>query len=53
MWGGVLGRDVGAMTLWEFAQAVKGHRLANGAKPEKRGVEVSDERLSAMGIEGF
>jgi len=40
------------MTLWEFAQAVRGHGLANGAKP-KSNAQISDDRLSELGIEGF
>jgi hypothetical protein len=44
--------DVGKMTLWEFSCAVRGHAEANGAKPRGNG-DMSEERLSALGIEGF
>jgi len=52
LWGGVIFRDIGAMSLFEFAQAVRGHSLANGAKP-KSNAEISEDRLSDLGIEGF
>lgn len=39
------------MTLWEFGAAVDGYLLANGEKP--KGKEISDERLSELGIAGF
>lgn len=51
-WAGVLHRDIGGMALWEFAQAVRGYAEANGAKPRGAG-DISDDRLSELGIEGF
>ncbi|SFQ81901.1 hypothetical protein SAMN05216176_12516 [Nitratireductor indicus] len=39
------------MTLWEFGAAVDGYMLAKGVKP--KGSDISDDRLSELGIEGF
>lgn len=51
-WAGVIHRDVGAMTLWEFTEAVRGYAEANGAKARGTG-DISDERLAELGVEGF
>lgn len=40
------------MTVWEFACAVEGYATANSSG-EKSAPEMDDERLSALGIEGF
>ena len=39
------------MTLWEFLAARDGCLLAQGVKPAAP--EISDERLSELGITGF
>jgi hypothetical protein len=46
----VLHLDVGTMTLAEFRWAVTGWGEANGVRKQR---EISDERLAAMGVEGF
>lgn len=50
-WAGILRRDIGAMDLWEFEQAVTGWKAMRGVKP--RGAEIADDVLAEMGIEGF
>lgn len=44
--------QVDATGLWEFMAAFDGYLTANGLK-KKRGGELSDETLRAMGIVGF
>jgi hypothetical protein len=44
-------RVVDDLTLWEFNAAFKGWKSINGIKPKGR--DISDERLSEMGIAGF
>lgn len=44
--------DIGSMGLWEWVCATEGHALANGSK-KAMGTDISDDRLSEMGIEGF
>lgn len=39
------------MTLWEFMAARDGFALENGMKP--KGGDISEERLSELGIAGF
>lgn len=43
--------DIGKLSLWEWMCAVEGYALANGAKP--RGGDISEDRLSEIGIAGF
>jgi hypothetical protein len=38
------------MTLWEWVCAIDGYAEVNGIK--RRG-DISEDRLAAMGIEGF
>lgn len=45
-------RDVDDMTLWEFASCSEGFRKAHETG-EKPAPEMSDDRLSNLGIEGF
>jgi hypothetical protein len=40
------------MTMWQFAAAVAGWKRAQGQKPQGE-ADIDDERLRAMGIEGF
>lgn len=40
------------MTVWEFACAVDGYVAANSAE-DKTAPEMDEDRLSALGIEGF
>jgi len=40
------------MTLWEFRCATEGFKAAN-ATDEKAAPGMSDDQLSALGIEGF
>ncbi len=40
------------MTVWEFACAVEGYVTANSSG-DKSAPEMDDERLAALGIEGF
>ncbi|MGV1920464.1 MULTISPECIES: hypothetical protein [unclassified Agrobacterium] len=51
-WAGVIHRDVGAMTLWEFACAQDGFRIANRSS-EAAAPAMDDATLSELGIEGF
>lgn len=41
------------MTLWEFGAMVDGYILANDPKAKPRGGDISEDRLSELGIEGF
>lgn len=43
--------EVDRMSLFKFLACCDGVALANGAK--RRGEEVSNDDLAAMGIEGF
>lgn len=40
------------MTVWEFACAVEGYVAANSTE-DKKAPEMDDDRLAALGIEGF
>lgn len=44
-------RDIGTMTLWEFACATEGYKQAHGG--ERKAPAMSDERMAELGIEGF
>ena len=45
-------RDVDDMTLWEFQCCYDGYRKANETE-ERPPPEMTDDKLSALGIEGF
>lgn len=57
--GAVMGftpQQVNEMTLWEFEACASGYAEAHGGKSGKGAVDpdaIDDERLAAMGIEGF
>lgn len=40
------------MGVWEFACAIEGYLAANSGDKEKA-PEMNDDRLAALGIEGF
>lgn len=50
-WSGVLGLDVGRMSLFEFVAATAGYAESHGAKP--KGGSIDEDRLAEMGIVGF
>jgi hypothetical protein len=50
---GFLPREVDRMTLWQFNACVAGYAAAHGGKRQPAQVDVDDEQLRAMGIEGF
>lgn len=43
-------REVDALAPWEFAAMTRAWAKGNGAGPRR---EISDDRLAALGIEGF
>lgn len=45
-------REVDQMTAWEFLACIEGVEAHNGAKPRAEN-DMDDERLAALGIEGF
>lgn len=45
-------RDVDDMTLWEFQCCAEGYREAHSTEQEAA-PEMDDDRLAALGIEGF
>lgn len=44
--------QVDRMHLWEFIACVGGYSAANGGEREPSG-DISEDRLRALGIEGF
>lgn len=48
----MINRDIGKMSVWEFACAVEGDAAANSSGEEKA-PEMDDAKLAALGIEGF
>ncbi len=45
-------RDVDDMTLWEFQCCEDGYRKAHSSE-DQPAPEMSDDKLSQLGIEGF
>ncbi|MDT6941959.1 hypothetical protein RI570_17800, partial [Brucella pseudogrignonensis] len=46
-WAGIIHRDIGKMTLWEFRCAVEGFKAAN-ATEEKAAPGMSDDQLAEL-----
>lgn len=45
--------QVDGMTLWEFTVCMDGYIASQGGEAARPTVDIDDDRLRALGIEGF